>query len=64
MFGNHLYNLFAQITEEHKSLWRIREYYLKDATGSPADLAFWNKLAEDKENHIKELEAKIKEHLK
>ena len=64
MFGNHLYNLFAQITEEHKSLWRIREYYLKDAAGSPVDETFWNKLAEDKENHIKELEAKIKEHLK
>jgi hypothetical protein len=60
MFENHLYNLFAQITEEHKSLWRIKEFYLKDAATSLDDQAFWNKVALDKETLIKELEEKIK----
>lgn len=62
MFENHLYNLFAQITEEHKSLWRIKEYYVKDTT-SAEDQTFWNKVALDKETLIKELEGKIKNHL-
>jgi len=31
MLDNHIYNLLLQATEEHKSLWRIKNEYKKDA---------------------------------
>ncbi len=52
-----------QMTEEHKSLWRIKNEYLKDSEGNDSSLDFWKRLAEDKENHIKELTSLIKTEL-
>ncbi len=63
MFNNNLYNLFAQITEEHKSLWRIKNQYTEDAAGYDKCREFWKKMEKDKENHIKELTELIKEHI-
>lgn len=63
MFTNHLYNLLIQITEEHKSVWRMQEYYIKDAGGCGKCVEFWKKLAADKEAHIRVLEEQIREHL-
>lgn len=63
MLENHVYNLMNQLTQEHKSLWRIKKEYLQDA-GDCADCrAFWRNLAADKETHIKELTKLIKKHL-
>jgi hypothetical protein len=64
MLGNHLYNLINQLTEEHKSLWRIKKMYKKDSKGCKSCQNFWSKLEKDKENHIKELTTLIKAHLK
>jgi hypothetical protein len=55
MLDNNTYNLMMQLTEEHKSLWRIKKHYLKDAGTNKASKEFWNKLAKEKELHIKEL---------
>lgn len=64
MFNNNLYNLINQLTVEHKSLWRIKSDYMKDAKSSPEAKKFWSKLAEDKEMHIKELAQIIKKNMK
>lgn len=60
MLNNNVYNLMMQLTEEHKSLWRIKKDYAKDASKSKELKAFWSKLAKDKEAQIKELESMIK----
>lgn len=63
MLDNHLYNLMLQMTEENKSLWRMKNHYTKDA-GDCADCkAFWGKMEKDKEDHIAELLGLIKKHL-
>ncbi len=63
MHENHIYNLLAQQTEEHKSLWRIVNDYPKDAAGCADCLAFWKKLQADKEAHVAELNELIRKHL-
>jgi len=64
MLDNNTYNLMIQLTEEHKSLWRIKKDYMKDSSKSKEAKAFWTKMVKDKENHIKELAALIKKHMK
>lgn len=63
MFDDNTYNLMAQLAEEHKSLWRIKEYYKKDASNCQECLDFWNFLEKDKEEHIKKLEELLKKHI-
>jgi len=63
MLNNHTYNLLLQITEENKSLWRIKNEYEKDADGCSDCLAFWKMLASHKEKHVEELQKLIKEHI-
>lgn len=48
-----------QLTQESKSLWRIKNNYQTEAL-SEEEKAFWIKLAEDKEAHIAELRELIK----
>ena len=63
MLDNHIYNLMLQMTEENKSLWRMKNHYANDA-GDCADCgAFWEKMKKDKEEHIEELLGLIKKHL-
>jgi hypothetical protein len=64
MLENNTYNLMMQLTEEHKSLWRIKLHYMKDAENSEEARKFWTKMEKDKEEHINELTALIKEHMK
>jgi hypothetical protein len=63
MYDNHVYNILAQMVEEHQSLWRIKNNYKNDASGCKACQSFWDKLEKDKENHIRELEEFIKTHI-
>ncbi len=62
MLDNNSYNLFAQITEESQSLWRIRNNYIPDAAQCHECRDFWERLAQDKENHIRDLENLILAH--
>ncbi|MFA5997046.1 MAG: hypothetical protein WC791_01000 [Candidatus Paceibacterota bacterium] len=63
MLNNHIYNLLSQATQEHRSLWRIKNEYIKDAEGCAECSAFWVKMEKDKEDHVAELEALIKKHI-
>lgn len=64
MLDNHTYNLMIQLVEEHKSVWRMREFYIKDAGECDGCVKFWEQLAEDKEAHIRILEEEVKNHIK
>jgi len=64
MSENHIYNLMNQLTQEHKSLWRIQNFYKKDAGDCADCIKFWDILAVDKETHIRALEEEVKKHLK
>ena len=48
MEHNNTYNLMNQMTQESKSLWRIKKNYLKEAKTKQMK-AFWTKMAKDKE---------------
>lgn len=48
-----------QLTQESKSLWRIKNNYLTEAL-TEEEKTFWNKLAQDKEAYIAELKSLIK----
>lgn len=51
-----------QCVQEHKSLWRIKDLYVKEADNE-AEQLFWEKMIKDKEEHIEELTDLIKNHL-
>ncbi len=63
MHENHLYNLFNQLVEEHKSVWRIESMYKEDASGCEDCTAFWEALSKDKAEHSAALTELIKTHL-
>lgn len=64
MEQNNIYNLMNQLTQESKSLWRIKKVYTKDSAKSPEIKKLWNEMAKSKENDIKQLKTLIKKHLK
>lgn len=59
MQNNNVYNLMNQITQESKSLWRIRNHYVGEAT-TEEQKALWTKLADQKEALIEELRTLLK----
>ena len=64
MLRNNIFNLVNQLSQESKSLWRIKNEYMQEAIGNDDMMSFWKKLEADKEAHITELEAIIKKSLK
>jgi hypothetical protein len=62
MVDDNLYNLMAQMVEEHKSLYRIKKMYKVDAKKCKECKDFWEKLEKDKEDHIQELMGLIQNH--
>ena len=60
---NHLYNLMIQLVQENKSLWRIRNKYLTDAGDCEKCKAFWDKMIEEKSDHVAELNELLKDHI-
>lgn len=64
MKDNNLYNMMHQLTQEQKSLWRIKNSYTKDAKTNPSLKKYWATLAKEKEGHITDLKAMIKKELK
>lgn len=53
-----------QMVQESKTLWRIKKHYKENAKECPRCQNLWMKLEKEKENHLKELEALLKEHLR
>jgi hypothetical protein len=61
---NNLYNLMTQFTQESKSLWRMKQEYIKDA-GKDAELKkFWTYYSKEKEQHLKDLKSLIIKYMK
>ncbi len=54
MKNNTLYNLMTQLTQESRSLWRIKDQYIKDTKDKELK-AFWKELAMEKEALIEDL---------
>jgi hypothetical protein len=63
MLKDHHYNLLSQLVTEHRSLWRIQKYYLKNAKGCKRCQEFFKKLVNDKQRHIDELNLFMKEEI-
>ncbi len=55
MENNNLYNLMTQLTQEAKSVWRIRNVYIGETIKT-----FWMAQAAQKEQAITELKELIK----
>lgn len=62
MYKNHIYNLMSQLVVEHRSLWRLKKYYLKDAKNCKKCKDLWKKLLDEKENNIKIISEILKSH--
>ena len=52
--NNHLYNLYSQLTQERRSIYRIQKFYLKDAKNCKKCQNFWKKLLKEKESAAQE----------
>lgn len=63
MEDNNLFNLMHQLTQEQKSLWRIKGAYTEDAEGSSEVEEFWKELATSKEQQIESLKELIKKNI-
>ncbi|MEI8224256.1 MAG: hypothetical protein WCG20_04020 [bacterium] len=62
MKNNNLYNLMTQLTQESRSLWRIKNEYSKDAKDKELKV-FWKELAAEKEALVEDLKLIIKAEL-
>ena len=60
MKNNNLYNLMTQLTQESRSLWRIKNEYKKDAGKNKELTEFWKEVAAEKEMLIEDLKMVIK----
>lgn len=60
---DHVYNLMSQLTEESKSLWRMKKYYENETTNCMDCQTMWGNMIVEKEKNITELTALLKNHL-
>lgn len=60
---NNLYNLMLQYTVEARSLWRIKDDYMKDAQNSQETKNLWENIIVEKENQLKNLRELIKKEI-
>ena len=63
MYDNHTYNLLEQLSEELKSLWRIKKNYPEDAGSCEHCKTIWKDLEGQKENNVEKLTELLKSHL-
>ena len=52
-----------QLTQEQKSLWRIQNNYLADASEDEEAAALWQTIAAAKAEHVQMLEAHIRKRM-
>lgn len=60
--NNHLYNLYSQLVQERRSIYKIQKFYLKDANLCKKCRNFWKKILKEKENATQEILNLIKVH--
>jgi len=63
MLNNHLYNLYSLITEESRTLWRLKNEYQKDSDHCEDCKKMCKELVENKEKEIDKLQEIIKKHM-
>jgi len=63
MEHNNIYNLMTQMTQESKSLWRIKNNYITEAETEEMK-AFWTKMAQEKEVHLRDMKTLLKMELR
>lgn len=63
MFDNHTYNLMRQLVEEHTSLWRIKNEYLKDSGDCAECKEAWTEFNKKKEELVSILQDLLKTHM-
>lgn len=59
MEQNNSFNLLNQLTEESKSLWRIKNIYISEAQNDEEKI-FWESLAKQKEESVTTLKNLLK----
>ena len=59
---NDLFNLINQLTQESKSLWRIKDQYQTDAV-TEEQKEFWLRIQKEKEVLVAELQERIKKEM-
>jgi len=60
---NNLYNLMLQLTQEQKSIWRIKKYYQMDAGNCQECKDFWAEFLQQKEDNVRRMKELIKNHI-
>ena len=63
MLDNHLYNIAAQLVEDHRSLWRMRDQYTNDAGECGDCRELWEVMAKNREQELAKLKELLKTHL-
>ncbi|MDP2938519.1 MAG: hypothetical protein Q8O13_00320 [Candidatus Omnitrophota bacterium] len=63
MLDNNTYNLMLQITQEQKSLWRMKKYYIYDSKECPECKDFWTKFMTQKKENIAEMKKLLQKHI-
>jgi len=62
MLKDHHYDLLSQLVTEHRSLWRIKKYYLKNAKGCKTCQAYFQNLIKTKSEIVENLHNLLKRH--
>jgi hypothetical protein len=60
---NNLYNLMLQLTQEQKSIWRVKRYYIGDAGNCEECKEFWTRFLQQKEDNVAQMKDLIKKHI-
>ena len=63
MLDNHLYNLASTLTEESRSLWRLKNTYKDEAQECKKCEEIFDEIIQSKERDIEKLKELLKEHL-
>lgn len=59
---DHIYNLYSQLVNDRRSIYRIQKYYLKDSRGCQKCQQFWKKLLKEREELSLQILDLIKAH--
>ncbi len=62
MIRNNAFNLMNQLVQESKSVWRIKNEYMKEAVGSEDIMAIWKEMEKTKDEQIVKLQALIQKY--
>lgn len=63
MLDDNAYNLIMQLTQESKTLWRIKNNYKMNAKFCPECRAFWEELEREGEQRVDRIERLLKDHM-